>query len=77
VVSATDSNDRKSRLESLVLIKLTPHLSSRGYVDPLFQTHYFSENLVAPGIELGISDSVARNSDHRGDPIEHNKEDLI
>jgi hypothetical protein len=29
-----------------------------------FQTHYFSENLVAPGIELGTSGSVARNSDH-------------
>jgi hypothetical protein len=26
--------------------------------------HYFSENLVAPGIEPGISGSVARNSDH-------------
>jgi hypothetical protein len=29
-----------------------------------FQTHYFSENLVAPGIEPGISGSVARNSGH-------------
>jgi hypothetical protein len=29
-----------------------------------FQAHYFSENLVAPGIEPGISGSVARNSDH-------------
>jgi hypothetical protein len=29
-----------------------------------FQTHYFSENLVAMGIEPGISGSVARNSDH-------------
>jgi hypothetical protein len=29
-----------------------------------FQTHYFSENLVAPGIESRISGSVARNSDH-------------
>jgi hypothetical protein len=29
-----------------------------------FQTHYFSENLVAPGIEPGTSGSVARNSDH-------------
>jgi hypothetical protein len=29
-----------------------------------FQTHYFSKNLVAPGIEPGISGSVARNSDH-------------
>jgi hypothetical protein len=27
-----------------------------------FQTHYFSENLVAPGIEPGTSVSVARNS---------------
>jgi len=32
-------------------------------VDP-FQTHYYSENLVAPGIEPGTSVSVARNSDH-------------
>jgi hypothetical protein len=32
-------------------------------VDP-FQTHYFSENLVAAGIEPGTSGSVARNSDH-------------
>jgi hypothetical protein len=29
-----------------------------------FQTHYFSENLVAPGIEYGTSGSVARNADH-------------
>jgi hypothetical protein len=29
-----------------------------------FQIHYFSENLGAPGIEPGISGSVARNSDH-------------
>jgi hypothetical protein len=29
-----------------------------------FQTHYFSENLVAPGVGPGISGSVARNSDH-------------
>jgi hypothetical protein len=29
-----------------------------------FQTNYFSENLVAPGIEPGTSRSVARNSDH-------------
>jgi hypothetical protein len=31
-------------------------------VDP-FQTRYFSENLVAPGIEPGISGYVTRNSD--------------
>jgi hypothetical protein len=29
-----------------------------------FQSHYFSENLVAPGIEHGISGSVARSFDH-------------
>jgi hypothetical protein len=29
-----------------------------------FQTHYFSENLVAQGIEPGPSGSVARHSDH-------------
>jgi hypothetical protein len=29
-----------------------------------FQNHYFSENLAVPGIELGTSGSVARNSDH-------------
>jgi hypothetical protein len=28
-------------------------------------THYFSENLVALGIEPGLCGSVARNSDHR------------
>jgi hypothetical protein len=28
------------------------------------QTHYFSENLVALGIELGTSGSEARNSAH-------------
>jgi hypothetical protein len=29
-----------------------------------FQTHYFSENLVEPGIEPRTSGSVARSSDH-------------
>jgi hypothetical protein len=29
-----------------------------------FQTHYFSENLVAPGIEAGTSGSAVKNSDH-------------
>jgi hypothetical protein len=30
----------------------------------LFQTHYYSENLVTSGTELGTSGSVASNSDH-------------
>jgi hypothetical protein len=29
-----------------------------------FRTYYYSENLVALGIEPGTSGSVARNSDH-------------
>jgi hypothetical protein len=29
-----------------------------------FQTHCYSENLVAPGIELGTSGSAARNCEH-------------
>jgi hypothetical protein len=29
-----------------------------------FQTHYYSENLLVPGIEPGTSESVARKSDH-------------
>jgi hypothetical protein len=33
-------------------------------VDP-FQTHYFSKYLVAPGIELEIAGSVARNSNRQ------------
>jgi hypothetical protein len=36
-----------------------------------FQTHYFSENLVAPGIEPGTSGSVARNSDHLTTEVVH------
>jgi hypothetical protein len=31
---------------------------------PPFQTHYFSENLVAPGIEPETSGSVGINSGH-------------
>jgi hypothetical protein len=30
-----------------------------------FQTHHYSENLVAPGIEMGTSGSVARNCDRQ------------
>jgi hypothetical protein len=29
-----------------------------------FEIHYYSDNLVAPGIEPGTSGSLARNSDH-------------
>jgi hypothetical protein len=29
-----------------------------------FHSHYFSKNLVVPGIEPGISGSVAKKSDH-------------
>jgi hypothetical protein len=35
-----------------VFFQVAPRLYSRGRVAP-FQTHYFSENMVAPGIEPG------------------------
>jgi hypothetical protein len=38
-----------------VFFQVSPQLYSRGWVDP-FQTHYFSQNLVAPGIEPGPLD---------------------
>jgi hypothetical protein len=37
---------------------------SKAKLKSTFQTHYFSENLIALGIEPGTSGSVARNSDH-------------
>jgi hypothetical protein len=46
-----------------------PYDCNLGFLDwsrwtPL-QTHYFSENLVVPIIELGTSGSVPRNSGHQ------------
>jgi hypothetical protein len=46
-------------MSSTELLKCTPEAEWT-----LVQTHYVSENLVAPGIELGTSGSVARNCDH-------------
>jgi hypothetical protein len=58
VASATDPNDsysRFSRPETLLFEEAegTP-----------FQTRYFTENMVAPGIESGTSGYVATNVDH-------------
>jgi hypothetical protein len=44
--------------------QVATQLYSRVSEWTLFQTHYFSEDLVVPGIESGTSGSVARNSDH-------------
>jgi hypothetical protein len=46
-----------------IFFQVAPQLYSRGWVDP-FQIHYFSANLVVPGIEPGASGYVARNSDY-------------
>jgi hypothetical protein len=43
--------------------QVAPHCTHEVEWTP-FQTLYFSENLVLPGIEPGTSGSVARNSDH-------------
>jgi hypothetical protein len=65
-----------------------PHVHILGFLDrsryyffqlalPLFQAQYLSQNLVAPGIEPGNCDSVARNSAHLTteavDKIEHTR----
>jgi hypothetical protein len=67
VISATDSHGRYSWFSSLELLLFLSSSSSimlTTLSGPPFQTHYFSENLVAVGIEPGTSGSVARNSDH-------------
>jgi hypothetical protein len=44
--------------------------SSSVILTRLFQTHYFSENMVPPGIEPGISGSVARKSDKTTEAVD-------
>jgi hypothetical protein len=51
--------------------QIAPHCTHEAEWTP-FQTHYFSENVVAPGIELRASGSVARNSDHLTTKVVHN-----
>jgi hypothetical protein len=67
VVSATDSYGRESRFSSTgaatFLFKYLLSYRQEAEWTP-FETQYFSENLVEPGIERGISGSVAKNSDH-------------
>jgi hypothetical protein len=60
VVSVTDHFGHTSILGLIdrilyFIFQVAPQLYSRGWVDPL-QAHYFSENTVAPGIELGPLD---------------------
>jgi hypothetical protein len=47
-----------------VVRETIPTAINFGFLDQRLQTHYFSENLVAPGIEPQTSGSVTRNSDH-------------
>jgi hypothetical protein len=44
-------------------IQVAPRYPNEAEWNP-FQTHYLSDNLVGPEIELGISGPVARNSGH-------------
>jgi hypothetical protein len=53
-----------------IYIQLAPEFYSRGWMDPV-SDHYFSENLVVPGMKPGTSGSLARKSwplGHRGGP---------
>jgi hypothetical protein len=67
VVSATNPHGRQSRFSrhgaATFTFKYVFSYTHEAEWTP-FQTHYFLENLVAPGIEPWISGSVARNSDH-------------
>jgi hypothetical protein len=66
VVSATDPHDRVlgfSDRSHYCFFQVALQLYSEAEWTP-FQTHYFSENLVALGIEPETSGSVVRNSDH-------------
>jgi hypothetical protein len=58
-----DGNLDFLNLESLLYIQVAPQLSWRDWEDPV-PDPLLSENLVALGIESGVSGSVARNSDH-------------
>jgi hypothetical protein len=66
VVSATDPHRRLSWFSrpaaATFPFKYHHSYTHEAELTP-FQTHYFSENLVAPEIEPGTSASVARNSD--------------
>jgi hypothetical protein len=52
VVSATEPLFFHPSSSSVILTRLS---------EPLLQTHYFSEYLVVPGIELGSTESVNQN----------------
>jgi hypothetical protein len=67
VVSATDPpavNLGFLDPEPLLVNSSGSSVNTQGVEWTPFQTHYLSENLVAPGIEPVTSGSVARNSDH-------------
>jgi hypothetical protein len=56
------------RSVGIVHLRTKGHSSSSSFIPTRaewtpFQIHCYSENLVAPGIEPGISGSAARNSD--------------
>jgi hypothetical protein len=66
MVSATDPHDRILGFldrSHYYLFQVPPQFTHEAERTP-FQTNYFSENLLARGIEPEISGSVARNSDH-------------
>jgi hypothetical protein len=65
MVSATDPHGRILGFldwSRYYFFQVAPNFTHEAECTP-FQTHYFSENLVAPGIEPGTSGSVAKNSD--------------
>jgi hypothetical protein len=87
-VSRGQRNESPRPLISVFYTGAATFLSSSSSViftrlsGPPFQTHYFSDNLVAPGIQPGTSGSVTTNSDHKtteavGNLVIVNYEDFI
>jgi hypothetical protein len=71
MVSTTDPYGRNLgflECSRYFFFQLAPQFYSRGWWT-LLQTHYFSENLVAPGTEPRSSGSVVRNSAHSQNPL--------
>jgi hypothetical protein len=64
IFSSTPCSQTPSVYVPLLLSETMFHTQIEPQAKLWFQTHCYSENLAAPGIEHGTSGSAARKSDH-------------
>jgi hypothetical protein len=72
VVSVTDAHGHILKFykpQPLLFLSSSSSIGAHDAEWTPFQTHYFSEALVAPGIEPGTSGSVARNSNQTTEAV--------